>query len=91
MSHLIARAELLLICIIGVGFLMIAQQAWFGLYQVGLLTVMMATLLHIVVGNLPRDAGPVRTAWMTLLILAIVALVFYAGILLVPVLAQLGR
>ncbi len=91
MSRVIARAELILICIIGIGFLLIAQQAAFGLYQVGLLTVMGATVLHIAVGNLPRDVGPARTLLMTVIILCVVAAVFYAGILLVPVLAQLGR
>lgn len=91
MSRLIARAELVLICVIGAGFLLIAQRAAFGLYQVGLLTVMAATILHIAVGNLPRDAGPARTLLLTVVILGVVAAVFYAGVLLVPVLAQLGR
>ncbi len=91
MSRIIARAELVLICIMGVGFLLIAQQAVFGLYQAGLLIVVGSTLLHIAVGNLPRTASPARTALWTVLILLIVAAVFYAGILLVPLLAQLGR
>ena len=91
MSRLVARAELALICIMALGFVLIAQQAAFGLYQVGLLTVIGSTLLHIAVGNLPPDAGPVRALALTALILAVVAAVFVAGILLVPVLAQLGR
>ncbi len=91
MSKLIARTELALICLIAVGFVLIAQQSAFGLYQIGLLTVMASTLLHIAVGNLPRDAGIARTVTWTLAILAMVAAVFGVGILLVPVLAQLGR
>ncbi len=91
MSKLVARTELALICLIAAGFVLIAQQAAFGLYQIGLLTVMASTLLHIAVGNLPRDAGFVRTLLWTLAILAMVAAVFGAGILLVPVLARLGR
>ena len=91
MSHVIARAELVLICVMLVGFALIAQQTAFGLYQAGLLTVVASTILHIAVGNLPRDAGPVRTLLMTVLILCVVAAVFAVGILLVPVLAQLGR
>ena len=91
MSRLIARAELALICIIALGFVLIAQQAAFGLYQVGLLTVIASTLLHIAVGNLPPDAGPARALAWTAAILGAVAAVFGAGILLVPLLAQLGR
>lgn len=91
MSRLIARTELALICIMAVGFVLIAQQASFGLYQIGLLTVMASTLLHIAVGNLPSGAGLGRTLVWTAGILCIVAAVFGAGILLVPLLAQLGR
>ena len=91
MSRVIARAELVLICVMLAGFVLIAQQRSFGFYQAGLLTVMASTIMHIAVGNLPRDAGPVRTALWTAAILAIVAAVFAIGILLVPALAQLGR
>jgi len=91
MSRLVARVELALIGLMLVGFVLIVQQSAFGLYQVGLLTVMASTLLHIAVGNLPRDVGVARTLLWTLLILAMVAAVFVLGILLVPVLAQLGR
>ncbi len=91
MSRLVASAELVLICVMAAGFVLIAQQAAFGLYQAGLLTVMVSTLLHIAVGNLPPGAGPVRALVWTVAILLIVAAVFGAGILLVPVLAQLGR
>ena len=91
MSRLIARTELTLICLIAAGFVLIAQQSAFGLYQVGLVTVIGSTLLHIAVGNLPRDAGIGRTLLWTLFILAMVAAVFVVGIWLVPILAQLGR
>ena len=91
MSRLIARVELALICVMLAGFALIAQQTEFGLYRAGLVTVMASTILHIAVGNLPRGGGPVRTALWTVANLAIVAAVFAVGILLVPVLAQLGR
>ncbi len=91
MSRLVARAELALICLMAAGFVLIAQQSAFGLYQVGLVVVMASTLLHIAVGNLPRDAGIGRTLLWTVFILVMVAVVFGVGILLVPILAQLGR
>jgi hypothetical protein len=88
--NVVGRAELVLILVMCVGFLLIVQQWSFQAYQIGLLTVMAATVLNIAVGNLPRAAGPVRALGQTLLILAIVAAVFVGGIYLVPYLAQLG-
>ena len=87
---IVGRAELALILVMALGFLLIVQQWSFAAYQVGLLTVMAATVLNIAVGNLPRTAGPGRALGLTRFILAIVAAVFAAGIFLVPYLAQLG-
>jgi hypothetical protein len=90
MRGIVPRAELALILIMIVGFLFIVQQWSFGLFQIGLLTVMAATILNIAVGNLPRAAGVWQAARLTVLILCIVAAVFILGILLVPYLARLG-
>ncbi len=87
---IVGRAELVLILVMAAGFLLIVQQWNFAAYQIGLLTVMAATVLNIAVGNLPRGAGPARALGLTLFILAIVAVVFAAGIFLVPYLARLG-
>ncbi len=89
-QNIVGRAELLLILVMAAGFLLIVQQWSFAAYRIGLLTVMAATVLNIAVGNLPRTAGPLRALALTLMIVAIVAAVFIAGILLVPYLAQLG-
>jgi len=88
---IVPRAEAALIIILCLGFLLIIQQWNFPLYQFGLEVVMAGTILNIAVGNLPRNAGPVRALVLTLLILALVVAVFAAGILLVPYLAMLGR
>jgi hypothetical protein len=90
MRGIVARAELALILIMGLGFLLIVQQWSFAGYQIGLLTVMAATILNIAVGNLPRTAGLGRSLRLTVILLSIVAAVFVAGILLVPYLARLG-
>ncbi len=87
---IVPRAELVLILVMCLGFLLIVQQWSFQLYQIGLLTVMGATLLNIAVGNLPRAAGVGRALGLTVFLLAITAAVFAAGILLVPYLARLG-
>jgi hypothetical protein len=90
MRGIVPRAELALILIMVAGFLLIVQQWSFGLFQIGLLTVMAATILNIAVGNLPRAAGVWQALRLTIVILLIVAVVFGAGIVLVPYLAQLG-
>jgi hypothetical protein len=89
--QLVPRAEFTLICLMGVGFLLVLQPWSYPCYRVGLILVLGATLLNIAVGNLPRNATPVRALLLTTLILAVVAAVFVIGILLVPVFAQMGQ
>jgi hypothetical protein len=90
MRGIVPRAELALILAMGLGFLLIVQQWSFAAYRLGLLTVMVATILNIAVGNLPRSAGLGRALRLTIVLLGVVASVFVAGILLVPYLARLG-
>lgn len=91
MRQLVPRAELTLICVMGAGFLLILQPWNFPCYRLGLILVLAATVLNIAVGNLPRNATPVRALLLTALILAITLAVFVLGILLVPVFAQMGQ
>lgn len=88
---IVPRVEAGLLCLLGLGFLMVLQTWFFPVYHYGLILVICATLLNIAVGNLPRNASPLRALLLTLLLLAIVAAVFAIGILLVPTLAQLGQ
>ncbi|MCQ8242158.1 hypothetical protein [Rhizosaccharibacter radicis] len=88
---IVPRAEAALLLVMGAGFLLVLQWWSFALYRVGLLVVIVATLLNIAVGNLPRDAGPRRAMIQSAVILAVVAAIFVIGILLVPVLASLGQ
>ena len=89
--RLVPRLELAIICLLGVGFLMVLQRWSYDAYHYGLMMIMGLTLLNIAVGNLPRGASPRRTLLMLLLFLALVVVVFGLGIVLVPYLAMLGR
>lgn len=91
MRQLVPRAEITLIGLMGIGFLLILQRWSFDLYQIGLLLVLGATVLNIAVGNLPREAPAVRALAITAGLLLVVAALFGAGILLVPLLAQMGQ
>jgi hypothetical protein len=77
--------------IVGIVLITLTPLEYFEFIQVGLVLLVVSTFLQIAVGNLPRDiefkAGLVRIA----ILLCIVLVVFVVGILLVPVLSQLGR
>ncbi len=87
----VARAELTLISAMALGFLLILQPWSFGGYRIGLMLVLAATVLNIAVGNLPRDAAPLRALLLAAGLLLILAAVFGIGIALVPLLAQMGQ
>ena len=85
------RAERVLILAMIAGILVIAlspRVLW--MYQAGLGLLIVATLLQIAVGNVPKHFGFAASAKRILLILGIVVLVFVAGIVLVPLLSGLG-
>ena len=90
-AEIVPHVEIALLSILGLGFLCVLQTWSFGLYRVGLVVVIIATLLNIAVGNLPRDASWLRAGLLTLSILATIALVFAIGVALVPALATLGQ
>ncbi len=90
-SRLLARAETTLILLMLLGFVLITQQWSFGLYQIGLLTVIGATILNIAVTNVPRASRGWAIVRALVVILAVTAAVFGLGILLVPYLAMLGQ
>ncbi|TNC63213.1 hypothetical protein [Rubellimicrobium roseum] len=85
------RAERVLIAALVLAILLIAQPWSILVYRAGLILLVVATLLQIPVGNLPKDAGVGRSLMLIVLILGIVAAVFGIGILLTPFLSQLGR
>ena len=87
------RAEKVLILSMITGILLItfAPRAVFELIQLGLVILVVSTLLQIAVGNIPKDSSTRKSLLMILVILCIIVAVFVLGILLVPVLSQLGR
>lgn len=85
------RLERVMIVILLVAIGMIAQRASIEVYRYGLLLLIGGTILQIAVGNLPKDAGPLRSLRIIAIILAVICAVFGLGILLVPFLSQLGR
>ena len=82
--------ERILMIALLVGIACVIQRISIEVYRVGLVTIISATLLQIAVGNLPRDASIKKSLLLILFYLGIVATIFFVGILLVPVLSQLG-
>ena len=87
----VERLERGLILVLLLAIALIAQPFDIRLYRAGLLILVGGTLLQIAVGNLPKDASPGRSLALIGAILGAVAAVFTLGILLTPLLAQLGR
>ncbi len=91
MRQPVPGAELTLISAMALGFVLILQPWSFGGYRVGLILMLAATVLNIAVGNLPRDAAPLRAILLAAGLLLILAAVFGIGIALVPLLAGMGQ
>lgn len=83
--------ERVMIVVLLTAILMIAQRWSIEVYRYGLLLLIGGTILQIAVGNLPKDAGALRSLKIIAGILVLIAAVFGLGILLVPLLSQLGR
>ena len=61
------------------------------LYQIGLGTLIVSSILQIAFGNIPASAGVGKSLRLLGISMVIVAIVFGLGIFLAPILAQLGR
>ena len=86
-----ATLHLVLIVLMLVSFALIAQQSSQALYHLGFVLLIVSTFVQIVFGNVPPETNFRRSMALLGMGLAIVALVFLLGILLAPVLANLGR
>lgn len=85
------RVQALLIVGLLLSFVLIMQTVSMVLYQIGILLLIASTLVQIPFGNIPPEADRRRTlrmfAWMLLILIA----VFGIGILIAPMLVNMGR
>ena len=86
-----AKVQLVLIAMLGVSFNLLAQQANKGVYQVGLCLLVITAMLQIIFGNIPPTASFKKTMLLLVVGLVLLGSVFVIGILLAPVLVNLGR
>ena len=85
------RAEQVLIGGMMVGIALITQRSDLDLFKAGLSVLVVCTLLQIAVGNIPKQGSILGSLVRIALILLLVAAIFGAGVLLVPILSRLGR
>jgi hypothetical protein len=85
------RAEQVLIggMVLGIGLIM--QRVNVDLYRAGLVILSVSTLLQIAVGNIPKQGSVSSSLIRIALILVLIAVIFAAGVLLVPTLSRMGR
>jgi hypothetical protein len=85
------RAERVLIAGMLIGIVLIMQRININLFKAGLSILVVSTLLQIAVGNIPKSGSVAGSLVRIVIILAVVALIFAIGILLVPTLSRMGR
>lgn len=81
-----AVVALMLICMVA-----IAQQVSFGLYQIGLVGLVAATIVQFAAGNTPVDARWLQALRSLLVVLVVLAGLIAISIALVPWLSTLGK
>jgi len=85
------RAERVLIGGMLVGIVLLMQRLSLDMYKAGLSVLVVSTLLQIAVGNIPKAGGVAASLVRILVIVAVIAVIFASGVLLVPTLSRLGR
>ncbi len=85
------RTEPVLILGMILSIVLITQRYSIDLYRWGLGVLVASTILEIAVGNLPKETSFGRSIMMIFVILGIFVAIFALGVLLVPMLSQLGR
>lgn len=85
------KVQSVLITALVLSFVLIMQTISIAIYQVGIVLLITATLIQIAFGNIPpetdRSTTLVMFAWMMLIVIA----VFGTGMLLAPLLVNMGR
>ena len=85
------RIQGVLIAALLLSFVLIMQTVSISIYKVGVVLLITATLIQIPFGNIPPETDRRKTlgmfAWMVLILIA----VFGTGILVAPMLVNMGR
>ena len=85
------KVQWVLITALVLSFVLIMQTISIAIYQVGIVLLITATLIQIAFGNIlpetDRSTTLVMFAWMMLIVIA----VFGTGMLLAPLLVNMGR
>lgn len=86
-----SRVQLALVFLMGISFVMIAQQFNRDLYRWGVLSLIVFTLLQIAFGNIPEHYNFRRSMLSLLLAAVIIGAIVFISIAIVPSLLKLGR
>jgi hypothetical protein len=86
-----ARMQIIVIVSMIVSFALIIQKMNMTLYKIGLLLLIVSALSQMAFGNMPSDADFKDGRKVMIIAYTIVACVFGLGILLAPILINIGR
>lgn len=85
------KVQAVLIVGLLLSFLLLMQSASLFLYKLGLLTLIIATLIQIPFGNIPPEADAKKTIRLFARMVLVVIAIFGVGILIAPILVNMGR
>ncbi len=85
------KVQALLITGLLLSFVLIMQTISITFYKIGVLLLIAATLVQIPFGNIPPEADRRKTLRMFAWMLLVVAAIFGIGILIAPMLVNMGR
>lgn len=85
------KVQALLIGGLLLSFVLIMQTVSITFYKIGLLLLIVATVVQIPFGNIPPESDRKKTLKMFAWMLLIVAAIFGIGILIAPMLVNMGR
>ena len=86
-----ARMQIIVIVSMIVSFALIIQKMNMTLYKIGLLLLIVSALSQMAFGNMPSDADFKDGRKVMIIAYTIVACVFGLGILVAPILINIGR
>jgi len=84
------RVQLTWIFILGMMFIGIGQTFSFPIYQVSIVTMILAGLSQIAIGNVPPDSSRLHFFKFLTIFVVVIIVIFVGSILMTPYLVELG-
>lgn len=85
------KIQMIIIPLFPVSFIIIMQRFSLNLYKIGILLLILTAMMQNIFGNIDPNATRKETLLSFIKIVIIILIIFLVGILIVPLLVNLGR